>query len=111
MILRVKEGVKLKRQRMEEMEEELIVREKIKKIKEDIEHLRVMREANKRLDEEKDEEKEKVLDNLENFWEEMLECVEEIEERYERNKIVHYHLWEGQKEEFLNKHIERIEMM
>ena len=66
-----------------------LMRGKIKKIKEDIDHLRVIREANKRLDEEKDEEKEKALANLENFWKEMLEDVKKIEERYERNKISH----------------------
>ena len=46
----------------EKVEMELM-RGKIKKIKEDIEHLRVIREANKRLDEEK--ERNEVLDNME----------------------------------------------
>ena len=90
----------------EKVEMELM-RGKIKKIKEDIEILRVIREANKRLDEEK--ERNELLDNMEKCWKETLECVEEIQERYERNKIDEEE--KEQIEEFLNRHIECIGKM
>ena len=95
----------------EKVEMELM-RGKVKKIKEDIERMRVFREASKELGEEKDEEEEKALDDMEKWekcWKKVLECVEEIEERYERNEIDEEE--KEQKEEVINRYIEGISAM